>query len=447
MPTFRFRGLTSDGKTVQKEFEAESKKYAKKQLEKLARQKNIKVLSLEKKQLFQYKVRRNGQKKITGEQEAYSKGELEKALQNLGYQVDSIQSKLFNFQGSVSNSEVVSFVRLSADLLRQKLPYNEILSLLSEDIKNKRLTKAIRTIEKDLKEGKEGQEVYGKHKNIFGKFAAYMLAVASTSGNMAEVFESTAKFLERDAEFKKNLRRSMITPAITLLAVIATVLFYVGYIFPKTAEMFVEFNIELPPMTATTLGFSYFIQGNWPILLAAVLLPGAAFLFFVRTPKGKLWFDRIILKIPIIGDLMHKTSIEIFARVFYTLYSGSGQNVEVIRIAASACRNAYMERQIKSVSIPMMLKEGKGLVESLEAADVFTRTAIGRFRLGAESGAIRNNAKQLADYYELQTKYKMESTIESINLSINMIIMIVLIALTVVSSETAIIKPDNPLAM
>ncbi len=445
MATFRFKGLTADGKTVQKEFVAEDKKKAKQQLDKLSSQKNIRILDLEKKQVFQYKVRKNGKKPITGEQEAYTKEELSIALENLGYKVERVQPKLFNFKGSVSTSEMVSFVRLSADLLRQKLPFNEILTLLAEDVTNKRLKKAIRTIEKDLKDGKEGHEVYGKHKDIFGKFASYMLAIASTSGNMSEIFDSTAKFLERDAEFKKNLRRSLLTPAITMVAVLATLMLYVGYIFPKTAEMFVEFDIPLPPMTATTLELSYFVQGNWLMLVAAIIIPIIILIFLIRTPKGKLVFDKLLLKIPVIGDLMHKTSIEIFARVFYTLYSGSGQNVEVIRVAASACRNAYMEKQIKTISIPMMLKEGKGLVESLEAAKVFTRTAIGRFRLGAESGAIRDNAKQLADYYELQTRYKMESTIESINLSVNMIIMFVLIALTVVSSETAVIQPPSPM--
>jgi|GEM_PF-806401 len=302
-----------------------------------------------------------------------------------------------------------------------------------------------REIERDLKEGKEGQEVYGKHEDVFGKFASYMLAIASTSGNMAQVFESTAKFMERDAEFKKNLRRSLLMPSITFIAIIATLIFYVGYIFPKTAEMFAKFDITLPPMTAATLDVSYWIQGNWLIMTLAVVIPIIGLVVFVRTPKGRLWFDRVLLKIPVIGDLMHKTSIEIFARVFYTLYSGSGENVDVIRVAAEACRNRYMEKQIKTVSIPMMLKEGKGLVESLEAAKVFTKTAMGRFRLGAESGSLRDNSKQLADYYELQTSYKMESVIDSINLSISMIIMIVLVFITIVSSETAVIQPNTPM--
>ncbi|NBC27070.1 MAG: type II secretion system F family protein [Bacteroidetes bacterium] len=443
MSKFRLKATSKAGKAIKTEFEAGSKKEAKSKVDKLVQKNGIVVQALEKKQTYQYKAQRPGKKKIAGEQEAYNKEELEKALTNLGYNVQSINKKLFDFKGGVPTQEIVTFVSLSADLLRQKLSYDEILDLLYEDTENKKMKEVIKEIQKDLKDGKEGSEVYGKHEDVFGKFAAYMLGVASTSGNMALVFESTAKFLERDAEFKKNLRRSLLMPTVTVLAVVATVLFYVGYIFPATAELFLEFDIKLPPMTAATLEMSYWLQDNWIMLVLAHVLPISLFVWYIKTPKGKFMLDKYIIKIPVIGDLLHKTSIEIFARVFYTLYSGSGQNIDVIRVAAEACRNTYMEKQIKEVAIKMMLKDGAGLVESMEETGVFSNTAISRFRLGAESGALRENAKQLAEYYEVQTTYKMESVIDTINLFINLFIMIALIAITVVSSEAAIIQPNS----
>ena len=442
MPQFRLKAISSAGKLIQTEFEADNKKAAQKKVKRLESKNGMQIKALDKKETFMYKVQRPGKPKQSGEQEAYSKEELERALVKLGYKVISVNKKLFDFKGGVPTQDIVTFVSLSADLLRQQLPYDEILGLLIEDTQNKRMKEVIKEIQKDLKDGKEGHEVYGKHEDIFGKFAAYMLSVASTSGNMALVFESTAKFLERDAEFKKNLRRSLLMPTVTVLAVIATILFYVGYIFPATAELFLEFDIMLPPMTAATLEFSYWLSDNWIMLTLAFVIPIAVFYWYVKTPKGELFLDKYIIKIPVIGDLLHKTSIEIFARVFFTLYSGSGQNIEVIKVAAEACRNTYMEKQIKEVAVKMMLKEGAGLVESIEATGVFTTTAISRFRLGAESGALRENAKQLAEYYEIQTTYKMESVIDTINLFINLYIMIALIAITVVSSESALIQPN-----
>lgn len=445
MPEFRLKAVSPKGKMIKTEFEAGSKKEAEQRIEKLSRKNGFKVQSIDKKQTFMYKVQRGAKEPVTGEQEAYSKEEVEKALVKLGYKVIRINKKWFDFKGGVPQKEVVTFIRLCADLLRQQLSFDEILNLLYEDTKNKRMKETIKTIQKDLKDGKEGDEVYGKHEDVFGEFAAFMLSVASTSGNMAQVFESTAKFMERDAEFKKNLRRSLMMPSITVLATIGVILFYVGYIFPATAEAFVDMGIELPPMTAATLEMSYWLQANWILITLSFTTPiAAAWYYFTQTVQGELWRDKNIIKVPVIGDLMHKTSIEIFSRVFYTLYSGSGQNIEVIKVAAEACRNKYMEKQIKEVAIKKMLKEGAGLIESLNETGVFTDTAISRFKLGAESGALKENAKQLAQYYETQTTYKMETVIDMINLGVNLFIMFALIAITIVSAESALIQPSQP---
>lgn len=443
MPRFRFTGRNANNKLVQAELESSNKREAQKKVKEFARAKNVNISALEKKQVFLYKVHTNGTSEVLqGEQEAYNKQELIDALTNIGYEPISVRKKLFNLRGLVSTGEVVTFIRLSADLLRQGLPYNEILALLYEDTTNKRLKEVIREIQKDLQAGKEGYEVYGKHKDVFGKFAAHMLGIASTSGNMAEVFESTATFMERDASFKKNLRRSLMMPSIAMVAVMGVILFYVGYIFPLMAEMFLEFNIILPPMTQATLDVSYFMQDHWFIITFLFTAPIILFMYYIQTEKGRFVLDKYIIKIPVIGDLLHKMSIEIFARVLYTLYSNSGQNVEVIKTASEACRNVYMERQIKEVAIKNMLKDGMGLVEALVATGVFTRTAISRFKLGAESGSVRENSKQLADYYQIQTEYKLESTVELVNVFVNIIIAVALTVITIISAEAAIIQPN-----
>jgi type IV pilus assembly protein PilC len=441
MPQYRFKAKTNEGKLLQKEFDAPDKKSAKDRVNKLAKARSLKVESIDEKKTFIYRVSKNGSKPIDGEQEAYTSEEVERALKKMGYKVSFVRKKWLDLKGRVPNEEVVTFIRLSADLLRQKLPYDQILTLLHEDTTNKTMKEVIRHIQKDLRDGKEGAEVYGKHEDIFGKFASYMLGVASTSGNMASVFESTAKFMERDADFKKNLRRSLFMPSITVLAVIATLLFFIGYVFPVTAEMFLEFDIVLPPLTAQALGWSYWIQANWVGIVLFFVIPTVTLYLMWKNKKGRLLLDKTLLRVPVVGDLLHKTSIEIFSRVFHTLYSGSGQNIEVIRIAAEACRNTYVERQIKEVAIRRMLEDGVGLIEAMEASKVFPKSALSRYRLGAESGSLKENSGQLADYYEKQTEYKLEAVINWINLGINIFIFVALIYITVVSSEAAIIQP------
>jgi len=398
---------------------------------------------LQKRATFAYKVRKGTEKPVQGEQKAFSKEDVEAALGRMGYQIIRVQRKLLDFKMKPPFNDVVLFIRLSADLLREKIPYEEVLQMMMADIQSTSLKEAIREIQQELKAGKDGEEVFGKQERALGMFAAHMLGVASKSGNMVEIYETTAKYLERNQQFKKDLKSALIMPAVTMAAMLGAVAFYVGSIFPKTAEMFVKQGIDLSkqaPMTAKTLVLSEFLQNNVLYCLLVPLVLGGIVFRFVRSPRGRLFVDRWMIRIPVIGSLLHKMSIEIFSRVFNALYSGSGENMEPIRIGAEACQNKYMEERIKNVALPMMLKEGRGLVEALEATGVFTDTAISRYRSGAETGTIRKTALQLAEYYERDTSYRMKSVIDFIQTMIAMIMMIIMIALTVVSSETATIK-------
>jgi type IV pilus assembly protein PilC len=147
---------------------------------------------------------------------------------------------------------------------------------------------------------------------------------------------------------------------------------------------------------------------------------------------------------PIMGSLIHKTLIEVFCRVFYTLYSGSAESIEPIRIAAEAADNTYFESRIKNVAIPLMIKRGTGITDAFREAGVFTETALSRFHSGEETGTIKNTAAQLANYYESETVYKLKNIIELIQVIISMVIMVVMIALTIISAETATVKPKAP---
>jgi type IV pilus assembly protein PilC len=175
-----------------------------------------------------------------------------------------------------------------------------------------------------------------------------------------------------------------------------------------------------------------------------MFIPPIALSIYVRTKKGRLVFDKYMMRLPVVGQLIHKTLIEVFCRVFYTLYHGSAESIEPIRIAAEAAGNTYFESRIKQVSIPLMLKKGVGMTEAFEASGVFTETAESRFHSGEESGTIKNTALMLANYYESETVYRLKNVIEIIQVVIAMVIMVVMIALTLVSAETATVRPKSP---
>ncbi|MFQ5771868.1 MAG: type II secretion system F family protein, partial [bacterium] len=204
-------------------------------------------------------------------------------------------------------------------------------------------------------------------------------------------------------------------------------------------------KIDIPPMTQATMDLSQFLQNYFLILLALILIPFIIFVKWARTEKGRYLIDRTLIKLPFIGQILHKTSIEIFGRVFHALYSSSGENIQAIRIAAESCRNKYIDRQIVGIVVPRMLKEGKSFVECLSRANCFTLNAIRRLRSGEESGTLRESALQLANYYEKETSHKMKRFMDLINLSIAIVLTIMIIALTLVSSEIGFVSPPSPL--
>ena len=445
MADFKIEGITVVGKPVSGMIGADSYKDAKQKAAQMAAEKKFKLTGVYERVAWLYRVQKGTEKPIDGEQKSYTKAEVKQALEKMGYRVIYVRKRLFgNKQKAAPAVEVITFVRMSADLMRQKLPFNEILMLLMNDIGNPALRDAVKEINSELKQGKDSEKVFLKQAPVFGKFTANMLGLASKSGNMTEIYESTAKFLERNAEFKRNLKSALIMPLVTLFILFLAVLFYVAYIFPATAEMFEKFKIELPPMTKATLSFSRWLMANIIPLLIAIVVPVVFVMRFLTTERGRFLLDKSIMKVPVVGPLLHKTAIEIYCRVFYALYSGSGENIDVIRMAAEACGNKYMEHQIKTIAIPMMLEKGKGLTEAFQATGVFTQTAISRFNSGAETGTVKNTAIQLAEYYEKETTYKLKNAIEVIQLSVSMVIMLVLTALTLVSSETATIRPKAP---
>ncbi len=440
---FKFIGTGQNGQPVQGTVFAQTKRAAQQKITVLADKHKFRLQEVLQRQVFLYKVRHPNGKVVSGEQKAFSAEEIETALRKMGLEVLKVERKLLNFQRKPPRQDMIMFVRLAANLLKEKLPFDEVLNLLVNDVSSRSLRQVIRDLNADLKGGMEAQQAFMKHQHMLGKFTSYMLGIASRSGNMSEIYEATARFLERQNEFNKSVRSAMVTPVITLMVLMAAFVWYVWYIFPQTAGLFEGFGIELPPLTAKTLAFSNWLDNNYIWLSVLIFGSMGAFITFIRTPKGKFVVHKTMIRIPGIGGLLHKLNIEIFCRVFGVLYSGSGDNISVIKIAAEACGNTYMEHRIKTVTVPMMVAQGADLVRSMEASGVFTSMALARFRSGSETGNVRSSAIQMADYYEKETSLKLKSTVETIQTAVAIVITIAIMFLTVISSEIALIQPSS----
>ncbi len=391
--------------------------------------------SARKKKVFQYSVRK-GVKTIEGFQNAYNADEVKRNLVRLGFDVKYVR-RHYEFQLQASSTEIVSFVVTSARLLEQKLPYSEVLHIMANNVKDRYLKAALRNIILDLKNGVDSKDAFLKQSKVFGEHVALMLGIASKSGEMTAIFKSIAILVERQTEFKKGLISSLIMPAITSLTVMGAIIFYAVYLVPKMMAMLGPMMVTTPPLTAATMVVSIFLKENYIWMSSVFFLAIVGFYGYLMTEAGKLARDKFIIKIPYVGNILRSTSTEIFCRVLGILYTSSSENVDAIQIAADASGNKYLSYRIKTVTIPSMLKYGTDLGRALIAADFFPDVFISRFSTATETGAVKDTASQVADFYQLENTFAMKNLMSMIEISITLVIMIALVFLTLLSTETA----------
>jgi len=440
---YRFRGINTQGRIVQGTFNVRSVKEAKLYISKLIRKYNLKIEVLEKQVSFLYTIYIPGKKPIRKYQSAYSKDEVIAVLTKMGYKNYRVRRIWFDLRLKPSRQDILLFIQLSTNMLKDNMSFGNVLEMLADEQTNRTLRDTLITIENQLKSGEDGSDVFNQHAHILGRFTAYMLGLATRSGRMVEVFEATAKFIQREYEIRKSIKRALVTPLFAVLATIGAVIYYVQEIFPSTVQLFLNYGMKLPSMTQTTLEFSNWLQYYGLFILAGVIGLLIVYWRWKNTKMGRYWSDANIVKLPIVGHLIHKTSIEMFFWVFATINTGSGDNIDTIRISSEACRNTWMEKKIKTITIPLMLQQGEAFVTAMDASGVFTRTSITRLKTGQESWNVILAAKQIAKFYESETTHKLAIVVEFIQLFIALFIAVVITLLTLISAEIATIQPPT----
>jgi type IV pilus assembly protein PilC len=262
MAEFKIEGMTVSGKPVSGVINAENYGLAKKRAYDLASAKKFKVRNVRQRVTYLYRVQRGSDKPIDGEQKAFSKQEVEDALRKMGLQVIYVRRKLFDFKPKPPMTEIVTFVRVSADLIRQKLPYNEVLQMMVNDITNNTLRDTVRDINNELKQGRIANK-YIKNMNVFSDVLHRICSDSHRSRvTWLRYTIIPQNFLSVRMQFRKDLKSALIMPSITVVATFAALLYFVMYIFPETARLFVQMKIDLPPLTAGTLAVANWLTAN-----------------------------------------------------------------------------------------------------------------------------------------------------------------------------------------
>ena len=254
---------------------------------------------------------------------------------------------------------------------------------------------------------RELSQALAKHPRVFSPFYLSMVRVGEATGMLEDVFYRLFEHLEFERYMREQVKSALRYPMFVVAAMIAAIVIVNLFVIPAFAKVFAGFGAELPLMTRLLLGFSGFMVEYWPLLLAVVVAAVFAFRAWVGTAAGRLAWDRITLRLPIAGKILHKAALSRFARSF-ALGQRSGVPVmQALSNAAQTVDNVHVARRIEAMR--ESVERGESLLRSAIGAGIFTPVVLQMVAVGEESGAVDDMMEEIGDMYRQEVEYELKT--------------------------------------
>jgi len=357
--------------------------------------------------LYSYAVKTKEGKLLRGVIEAESQAKLIEHFHKEGYIIFSIteskKKKKSPVKGKVKTDDLVIFSRQFTTLIESGIPVVECLAILEEQIENAYFRGVISLVLKDVREGSALSDAMSKHKNVFPDIYLSMVEAAEASGNLPEILDRVSMYLEKSSALKKKVQSALYYPVIIVLMAIAITGFLIFKVIPTFKEIFSALGGTLPLPTQVLIAFSDMVRRPEAIIAMVTILIGGGFLVkkYISTPEGKRKYHKLLLKLPILGDLVKKISIAKFARTFATLVRSGVPIVKCLDIVARTSGNRIVEDAV--IDSKKAIQEGQPISMPLEATGVFPPMVVKMISVGEKSGRLEDMLAKIAQFYEEQT--------------------------------------------
>jgi len=304
--------------------------------------------------------------------------------------------------GRGRQKDVLFFTQELATLLGAGVPVDRALSI-SRELTEKPAFRAILTdVLRVLKGGRSLAESLATHPRYFGDLYVNMVRAGEASGSLAIVFERLAEFERSRDELRGFIISSMLYPALLCLVGLGSVFVMLYFVVPRFAAVFEESRLAMPLPTKIMVEASRIVQAWWWLATLVILGVTAGVRSYIRRPEGRLWWDRMRLRIPILGEALRKAETARFARAMSTLVANSVPLVQSLGISAAILNNRSIAGSLEAVS--QGVKRGEGIAGPLSRSGVFPALAGHLLMVGEETGQIDRMFARMAEIYEIDTR-------------------------------------------
>ncbi len=312
--------------------------------------------------------------------------------------------------GGVKTKEVVIMTRQLATLIGAGMALLRSLNILIAQMKPCKLRDILREVVTDVQTGSTLNEALAKHPHVFDRLFVNMVRAGETGGTLEEVLARLADFMERRQALKRRVRKALIYPICVLGFALVIVLGILMFVVPTFAEVFADFDAELPAPTLLLIDIGDFVLYRWWIGLLMVNSIIITIKLIGKSEYVKIGRDYAVLKIWMIGGLVTKIAVARFARTLGTLIRSGVPILESLRITKETIGNAAIENAVQKVHDS--IKEGDTIARPLDEAKVFPAMVVNMIDVGEETGSLDQMLMKVADIYDAEVEEAVDAMLQ-----------------------------------
>jgi len=356
--------------------------------------------------VYKYKAINESGKSIDGIVDADSpKAAIEKLKHDSIY-LSSIEeaggrkSRGFTLFKRVSNAELAVITRQFSTLISAGLPLDGALSALSEQSEDELVSETLTGVRLRVSGGSSLAQALAEHPDIFSDMYVNIVSAGEASGTLDIVLARLADFLEKQSSLASRVKSALIYPAFMMFVGSGVLFFLMTFVVPKITKIFEESNKALPFITQVLIGFSSFLSAYSLPLIILIGLGAYGLSRYVKTPRGRMRFDRFILRVPTLGRITKLVIISRFARTLATLLSSGIPLLEALEIVESVVGNKVYEMALAKVRDDV--REGASFAGPLKESGVFPPLVTRMIAVGEQTGEFEEMLGRIADTYDLE---------------------------------------------
>ena len=301
-------------------------------------------------------------------------------------------------QPRVKAEQLVIFSRQLATMVDSGIPISASLDVLAEQMEDRGFRQTLKKIRDDIEAGASLSEAMSRHPKTFSDFFVNMVRAGESSGRLDEILDRVASYLEKSSALQRKVKASLFYPAFVSFLAMAITTFLIVVIVPKFKEIFTSLGGQLPLPTLMLLGLSDLMRKYLVIEIIAFFSACVAFRMYIATPGGRVWFDRTMLKVPLIGKLLLKMFIARFARTLSTLVKSGVPILAALEIVAKTSGNKVIERAVMDAR--SSIKEGEDIATPLARSTAFPTMVTRMISVGEKTGELEKMLTKIAEFYE-----------------------------------------------